>query len=138
MARSYRYNLERYLVPAFGNREISSPIRCDVETFLAEKAKTYSRNSLRGMRAALSGILSWAVANEWVPKNACHGVKLPKVGGKTKHTILTTEQVQSLLERVPEPLATLVLFLAVTGVRVGEAVVVRFRRRCAPHPTANL
>jgi len=74
-AANYQYNLERYLVPAFGSHEINSLTRYDVETFLAEKAKMYSRNTLRGMRASLSGTLTWAVAHEWVPKNVCHGVK---------------------------------------------------------------
>jgi integrase len=125
-AANYQYNLERYLLPSFGSRELNSLARFDVETFLAEKAKKYSRNTLRGMRASLSGILTWAVANEWVPKNVCHGVKLPKAGGKTKRIIVTAEQVAWLLARLPEPIATLVLFLAVTGVRVGEAVGIKW------------
>ena len=126
-AANYQYNLERYLVPAFGSREINSLTRFDVETFLAEKSKMYSRNTLRGMHASLSGTLTWAVAHEWVPKNVCHGVKLPKAGvGRTKRTILTCEQVASLVVHVPEPISTLVLFLAVTGVRIGEAVGIKW------------
>jgi integrase len=126
-AANYRYNLERYLVPAFGNREIASITRFDVETFLVEKAKVgYCRNTLRGMRAALRGVLRWAIEHEWIPKNVCSGVKLPKAGKRAARPNLTPEQVVSLVERVPEPIATLILFVAITGVRIGEAVGIKW------------
>lgn len=121
-AANYQYNAERYLIPAFGGLEVASLTRFDVESFLAAKATAYCRNTLRGMRATLSGLLSWAVQNEWIPKNICQGVKLPKAGKRAKRTILTSEQVALLVANVPEPIASLVLFMATTGVRVGEAV----------------
>src|SRR5262249_43967677 len=114
------------LVPAFGSREVASLNRFDVETFLAEKATAYCRNTLRGMRATLSGMLTWAVANEWIPKNVCRGVKLPKAGARPQRPVLTGEEVVMLAANVPEPSATLVLFLAVTGLRVGEAVGIKW------------
>jgi integrase len=121
-AANYRYNLERYLVPAFGNREIASLNRFDVETFLVERSKSYSRNTLRGMRAALRGVLSWAVDHEWIPKNVCSGVKLPRAGKNAERPKITAEWVALLVAHLPEPIATLILFVAVTGVRIGEAV----------------
>ena len=78
------------------------------------------------MRATLSGLLSWAVLNKWIPKNVCQGVKLPKAGKRAKRPILTAGQVALLVANVPEPISTLTLFLAVTGVRVGEAVGIKW------------
>ena len=125
-AANYQYNLERYLVPAFGSREIASITRFDVEMFLVEKSKACSRNTLRGMRAALHGVLSWAVDHEWLPKNACSGVKLPMAGKREERPKITAEQVASLVAHVPEPVATLILFVAVTGVRIAEAVGIKW------------
>ena len=121
-ADQYLFKLRRYVVPAFGNREVSAISRYDVETFLAEKAKMYCRNTLRGMRASLSQVLSWAASHEWIDKNPCIGVKLPLGGSKVKRATLTPEQVIAIVNRLEEPFATLVLVLAVTGLRVGEAV----------------
>jgi integrase len=121
-AANYVYNLERYLVPAFGSREIASLNRFDVETFRVERSKAYCRNTLRGMRASLRSVLTWAVDHEWLQKNACSGVKLPKASKRRDRPNITAEQVGLLVARVPEPIATLVLFLAITGVRIGEAV----------------
>jgi integrase len=51
------------------------------------------------------------------------GVKLPLGTGKTiTRTVLTAQQVTSLSNRLTEPYSTLVIFLAVTGLRIGEAI----------------
>jgi len=123
---NYQYNLDRYLVPAFGKHEISALTRFDVETFLVGKSKAYSQNTLRGMRAALQGVLTWAVEHEWIPKNVCSGVKLPNARKQAVRPNITAEQVGLLVARVPEPIATLILFIAATGVRVGEAVGIKW------------
>jgi integrase len=126
-ANNYVYNLKQYVVPTFGNREVSALGRYDVETFLADKAKMmYCRNTLRGMRASLGRLLSWAVACNWIEKNPCAGVRLPIAGSKVKRTILTPQQVIALAARLEEPYSTLILFLAATGLRIGEAVGIKW------------
>jgi integrase len=123
---TYIYNLKSYIVPAFGGHQVSKISRYDVETFLADKAKMFCRNTLRGMRASLSRVLSWAVACDWIEKNPCAGVRLPLAGCKVTRTVLTTQQVAALASRLEEPYSTLVIFLAATGVRIGEAVGIKW------------
>jgi len=86
----------------------------------------FCRNTLRGMRASLSRVLSWAVACEWIEKNPCAGVRLPLAGSKVNRTVLTTQQVAALASRLEEPYSTLVIFLAATGTRIGEAVGIKW------------
>lgn len=43
-----------------------------------------------------------------------------------KRTILKPEQVATIVNRLREPYATLVLFLAVSGLRIGEAIAVKW------------
>jgi hypothetical protein len=125
-ASYYQKNLRRHLIPAFGNRQISDISRYDVETLLAEQATKYCRNTLRGMRISLSRVLSWAVACEWLEKNICSGIKLPRAGKRIVRTVLKPEQVVAIAGALREPYATLVLFLAVTGLRIGEAVAIKW------------
>ena len=122
----YKRKLRSHAVPVFGERPISAIGRFDVESFLAEQTKMYCRNTIRGMRASMSLLFSWAVACGWLEKNPCSGVKLPQAGQKVKRTVLRPEQVLSIAGKLEEPYATLILFLAVTGLRISEAVGIRW------------
>jgi len=83
----YTNALRAYVLPVFGIRKIASINREDIQTFLAEKAKTYSTSTLRSMRAVLGLTLGWANACGWIPKNPCVKVRLPKnAGGQTSHS----------------------------------------------------
>lgn len=118
--------LRAHITPAFGQQQISAIGRYEVEVFLAEQAKKYARNSLRGMRVSLGRVLSWAVACKWLESNPCAGVKLPRAGKRVVRTVLKPEQVIGIARRLQEPYATLVLFLAVTGLRIGEAIGIKW------------
>jgi integrase len=125
-ADHYRNALRAYVVPSFGKWQVNQIGRYDVERFLAEQAKKYSKNTLRSMRAALGVLLSWAVSCEWISKNPCSGVKLPRGEKKVVRTVLKPEEVAAIAGELEEPYATLVLFLATTGLRIGEAVAVQW------------
>lgn len=77
------------------------------------------------MRVSLGRVLSWAVAGGWLEKNPCAGVQLPQAPIKVRRTILKPDQVIGLAAKLSEPYATLVLFLAATGLRISEAIGVR-------------
>jgi len=124
----YNNALRAYVLPIFGNRQIASITREDIQMFLAQKAKTYSQSTLRSMRAVLGLTLGWAHACGWIAKNACVKVKLPKnTGGRrVTRTVLQPAQITAIVSRLEEPYATLVLFLAMTGLRIGEAIAVKW------------
>ena len=86
----------------------------------------FCRNTLRGMRVSLGRVLTWAVDCGWLPKNPCAGVKLPLAGKKVVRTILKPEQTRALVAKLEEPYATLVLFVAVTGLRISEAIGIKW------------
>jgi len=122
---NYSKTLRTHIIPAFGNIRVASINRSDVELFLAEKARHgYRRTTLKSLHSALSAVLNWATACDWIPKNVCAGVKLPRAltPEKPHSEILRREQVVSLSGKLAEPYATLVLFLDATGTRIGEAI----------------
>jgi len=125
-ANYYRKLLRAHLLPHFGQQQISTIGRYEVERFLAEQAKTYSRNTLRGMRVSLGRVLSWAVECGWLEANPCSGVRLPRAGERIIRTVFKPDQVVAIAQRLHEPYATLVLFLAVTGLRIGEAIEIKW------------
>jgi len=78
------------------------------------------------MRVFFGRVLSWAVKCKWIEENPCAGVELFHAGSKVKRTILKPEQVAAIVNKLREPYATLVLFLAVSGLRIGEAIAVKW------------
>jgi integrase len=122
-ANFYTRSLNSRILPTLGKTPVTKLGRYEIEMFLAAKSKDYARNTLREFRSSLSRVLSWAAANSWIEKNPVQGIKLPHGNGKKiTRTVLTSEQVKAIASKLPEPYATLILFLAVTGLRVGEAV----------------
>jgi integrase len=124
----YRNALKAYVLPTFADRKISTINREVIQTFLRDQATGYSKSSLRSMKVALGLTLGWAHDNGWLPKNPTVRIKLPRSTGgrKVTRTVLTAERTAAIVERIPEPYATLVLLVAILGLRIGEAVAVKF------------
>lgn len=122
--------LKSYVVPVFGNREIACIERYEIESFFATKAAKYSRSTIRSMRISLGVLLAYAVQNEWLKEDPSKGVKLPRAencaGRRVQRKVLSPSQTSSIAEKLSEPYATLVLFLAVTGLRIGEAIAIKW------------
>jgi hypothetical protein len=57
-------NVLRLIEPVFGTVEIAKITRHDVERFIHDRARTYSRSTLRSLRTALSLVLGYATSNE--------------------------------------------------------------------------
>jgi integrase len=126
-ANVYTRSLRSRILPTFGTVAINAIGRYEVERLLADKSKQYARNTLRELRSSLSRVLQWAVDCKWLEQNPCRGVKLPHgTGRKITRTVLTPEQVDTLVSKLAEPYATLILFLAVTGLRIGEAIGIKW------------
>lgn len=123
----YDNALRMYVLPAFGSRKIASISREDIQRFLTKQAKTYSTSALRSMRTALGQTLGWAEDCGWI-KNPCRRIKLPQQTGgrRVQRTVLTPQQIVAVSEKLAEPYATLILFLAATGLRIGEAMGVQW------------
>lgn len=122
----YRTIIDAHLLPAFGERKIAGIGRHDAQLFLSSKAGQYSRNSLRGMRIAMGRLFSWAVECGWLSENPCKGLRIPQGRpGRERHRLTFAETV-ALASALKEPYATLVLLLATTGLRISEALGLRW------------
>ena len=118
----YRRMLKR-LRPVFGARLITDLTRHDYERFLLDRARSYSKSTVRSLHVALSQVLSYAVSNDWLEKNPVSGIRLPRnFGGRTvERSVLDRAHVQALSAALAEPCSTLVEFLYHSGLRISEA-----------------
>ena len=126
--RHYSNALRICVVPEFGDCKIADINRAGIQTWLNNQAHKYSESTLRSMRVVLGLTLGWAESCEWIEKNPCEKIKLPKQTGgrRARRTFLTAEQVDAIARNLEEPYATLVLLLYCTGLRISEAAALKW------------
>ena len=143
----YRGNIEKRLIPQLGHLQLRNVGKSDVKgliTWLCDddaQGRHLSDHTIRGIVGTLSSCLSYAAEDEMIAANPVLGVKLPKRDkdhaiksgtdtpgslGEEKARILTDEQTATLIEATPDDHRLLVTLLAVTGLRISEALALRW------------
>ena len=125
-----RYRLRMLKSPAlnsFASAQITSVTKLDVEALVIAESKRVSRSVVRGLLSSLSQMMQWAVDHGWLQKNPSQGVRIPHAcaGKRVKRYVCTATEANAIISRLHEPYATLVLLLATTGLRIGEAIALR-------------
>ncbi len=126
-AQHYSYELHHYLLPAFGPVRLCDFTRGNIQSFLAVKRQQgYSGSSVHGMRTTLSKVLQTAVDWGYLEQNASRGIRIGGRQTTQARTFLIPEQVRRLHDALPEPCRTLVMLAALTGMRIGELLALRW------------
>lgn len=131
---------QKHVEPRWGARTVGSIRHSEVQTWISElasattgkarddsPARTASSTTVRRAHGVLAGILDVAVRDRRLARNVARDVDLPAKGTTKARVYLSHQQVQQLVDAAPPQHATLVLFLAYTGLRWGEATGLRVR-----------
>ena len=143
--REYRAELERRAIPYFGERRLSEIEPRDVKAYIAALAaglelpgrphlrRPLSVGSLRQAIAPVRAMLATAVEEGLLRSNPAAGVRLvvPKQAGEDEDEperakALSEDQLLLLLKAVPDGWRPFVEFVAHTGLRISEAVALRW------------
>jgi integrase len=122
---NYRQQLDKHVLPTWGNRPLGSIQHVEVQAWVTELYKTLSESTTRQVFMNLRSILDFAIQNNNLKTNPCDKIRLPKLP-KTKRPYLTHGQVLTLAEACPHG-HDIVLTLAYTGLRFGELVALRVK-----------
>ncbi|REJ06278.1 site-specific integrase [Microbacterium bovistercoris] len=122
--RAIRSAWETHVQPRWGARQVGGVRHSEVQEWVSELARTKSATTVLRAYGVLAAVLDVAVKDRRVSRNVARGVALPRKVPKSK-PYLTHQQVQTLSDAAAHP--TLVLFLAYTGLRWGEATALRVR-----------
>ena len=129
----YKSMLEKHVLPVFGDLRITDITRGTVKTFLLEQLNSgLSSSTVKHHRNCLSGVFNLAIDDEILLANPAK--QLGKGFLKTKDSKadinpLTPEELTKLLETASEHYPenfTLFLLLARTGMRIGEALALKW------------
>ncbi|MDP9399378.1 MAG: tyrosine-type recombinase/integrase [Actinomycetota bacterium] len=121
----YRDALERFAIPFFGRRPLSKVTPPDVRGFVYELAEKHglAPASVRKYLAPVRAMFAELVEDGKLPTNPAS----VRVIGQRERTprqpkVLSPEQTQALLAEAPEAVGDLFYLLALTGLRISEAL----------------
>ena len=123
----YRRIQDTHLRPRFAHIPADALTRDDVSRWVLEarliNGNTPAPKTLRNWHSLLSDALSGAVERGTIPVNVAKGVKLPRADADAGEDMvfLTYAEFDTLYAATPERWQPLVLTLALTGMRFGEA-----------------
>jgi integrase len=126
--QGYRINVERHLIPAFGHKRVGQLTVSDLDAFASQKLLDgYAPATVNRMRETLRSALSTAVRQDRLTRNVAKygggvGAAPPPVDR------FSDEELGAILRAgCDEHYYPVVLLLARTGLRIGEACGLRWR-----------
>ena len=108
----------------WGRRSVGSIRHSEVQAWVSELALEKSPTTVLRVHGVLAAVLDIAVKDRRITRNVARGVTLPRKTKKAR-AYLSHQQVAQLAAASAHP--TLVLFLAYTGLRWGEATGLRVK-----------
>ena len=125
----YSLILRKHLLPRFRDCRLCDIKRAEVQQFVTSKLKDgYAWETTSHLQTLLSKVMGTAVSWNYLSENPVHGIKMPERTLKRPHCFLTMEQVRRLIAASEEPVHTIVLLAAMTGLRIGEILALRWGR----------
>jgi integrase len=124
----YEYMLKVHLYPAFGDTQLRLISREAIQNLLAAKLRSgLSWKTVKHLRTSFGTILGAAEMWDLIESNPVRKTRLPRRGPQPEKAPIVPEQVRKLLDALAEPSRSLASLLVFTGLRVGEALALRWR-----------
>ena len=124
----YKTVLAKHLLPYWRDWRLRDIGRQDVQQWVADRfRRQLGWQTVRNAWTLLSGILETAVEYGYLSTNPARGVKFPEKELKEAPVLFTAEDFTKLLEQLDEPYRTMARLIALTGLRIGELLAVRWQ-----------
>ncbi|MCX5852955.1 MAG: tyrosine-type recombinase/integrase [Deltaproteobacteria bacterium] len=130
--RDYKIILDKHVLPVFKNIAVNEINRPMIKNFLLSKVNEgFATSTISHMKIVLSGVLSHAVDDEVIPANPAHrlGKLIKSKSPQLDVEPLTRKELSILLKTFKKRFPhyyPLVLTLARTGMRLGEALALQW------------
>ncbi len=124
----YDNMVDAHLIPVFGDTQLRLITKDAVQSFLTAKAKNGSSwKTVKLIRTAFGGIIEAAVRDELLASNPVRRTRLPRRGPEKESAPIAAENVTTLIEKLAEPSRSIAALLAMTGLRIGELLALRWQ-----------
>lgn len=122
----YTGRVDLYLLPTFKDVPLISIHKSDVIAWRDELVERVSTATVNTVMGTLSALFAWCVDRRWLEHNPCHGVKRLQADSRVFPWLDSTEAVTRLLGECPAHIRTVVAVLVGTGIRLDEALHLRW------------
>jgi integrase len=123
----YAMQARTHILPHLGSVPLQRLTKPMIKSFLADLHEEGVRDpSINGAYRLLRRVLSVAVEEGRIAQNPAARIQAPK-SAPGEMNFLSAKEVDSLSRAVDERYEALILFLAFTGIRIGEAAALRMR-----------
>lgn len=116
-----------YVVPAIGDRAINSVTPSNIQGLVTDWSRRRAPRTVRRTYDVVRAVFAFAVANDWLARSPCRGIKLPRITG-TRRYDLTPGQVIAIADAVGADYTAAIYLGAVLGLRWGEVAGLRVGR----------
>ncbi len=124
----YDNMIDAHLMPVFGDVQLRLISKDAVQSFLTAKAKGDSSwKTVKHIRTVFGTILEAAVRDDLLISNPVRKTRMPRRTPEEERAPIAPESLRALLERLPEPSRSIASLLAMTGLRVGELLALRWQ-----------
>ncbi len=125
----YESLLRSRVLPHLGGFPVAGIQRIHVEQWISQmQDEDLSASRIRQAFNVLAAMLDAAITNDMIARNVARGIDLPRLR-PAKRRFLTQQEVAALVNAIAPTYRVLVLVLAYSGLRWGEAIALR-RARC--------
>lgn len=126
-SESYLRTVNRYLIPRFGDCELSKIKPIDVQAYLNQMAQEVSNSTLVKIRLCLNNIFEVAVDNNMIAKNPAKNAKAKSVLTPAKKRTYSQEQYDNIIAFArTHPSGHLIRLLLEVGLRCSEMCGLQF------------
>lgn len=128
----YAYDIDRYVIPAFGHLEIDQITYAQLKRFVIEKVDAgLSRDTVRNIVASIRGMMNEALEEGWIDANPVQRLGKFWRKGKVRREEpepFTYDELAAVIEKAQEKRYwyELILVLARTGMRPGEGIALKW------------
>jgi integrase len=119
--RTYDSHLRTWILPALGARTLASLTPTDIRALVRQLTEQLAPSTAHHVHGLLSSILRAAVDDGYLAKSPAARTA-PRRGPRAQVRPLSVEQVQALLDAIPERFRVAVLLGAGCGLRIGEVL----------------
>jgi hypothetical protein len=117
----YETNIRAHYLPEFGDQQVSDISIEAVQAFLNQKRlEGKAVRTLKNLKWGLSAIFEAVIKYGYITLNPARGTDLPPEEIKEPKQLPTGDQLNRLVERLPEPASTAVWLVAVSSIRPEE------------------